>query len=94
MEPARARAESFLTEQLSGGPQPSSDVMSAAVREGFSERTVRRAFKEIGAVAKPTGFQEPWQWSLPDPSELASADDEMLANSECSSPELEDEEVA
>lgn len=45
-------------------PMPTTDVIEAGKQFGFSERTLRRAYKEIGAKARKESFNGPWMWQL------------------------------
>ena len=62
----RESAEEWLREYLSGGPRPVKDVIDAGRDHDFSERTLQRAFREIGGRSrkdKESGFRH---WSLPE----------------------------
>ena len=54
----------WLREQLASGPVPTSQLMTDAKENGFAERTLRRAFKEIGGRSKKGGDGQ-WSWALP-----------------------------
>jgi hypothetical protein len=47
---ARQAAKSFLQQYLADGPRPIKDVLTAGERRSFSERTVRRAAKDLGLL--------------------------------------------
>ncbi|MEM1134012.1 MAG: AAA family ATPase [Pseudomonadota bacterium] len=47
---ARKSAMTFLKQYLAGGPKPVSVVLLAGEKRSFSERTLRRAAKDIGVV--------------------------------------------
>jgi hypothetical protein len=57
-------AMELLKEMLAGGPVRTSEVLSQARGQGFSERTLRRAKKKLGVVAKRSEHMGPWEWSL------------------------------
>jgi len=60
----RREASAWLRDQLANGPVPSTQLIADAREHGISERTLRRAFKEMnGRARKATEGQ--WQWSLP-----------------------------
>lgn len=56
---ARKSAIDFLRQYLAGGPRPVKDVLAAGEKRSFSERTLRRAAKDIGV------FKEGGCWKLP-----------------------------
>jgi hypothetical protein len=58
----RAWLEDYLTEQ---GRAPSKDVKTAALKQGFSERTVKRAAARLGVISESHGFPRVTHWSLP-----------------------------
>lgn len=60
----RREAVAWLREQLANGPVPSSQMIVDAKAHGLAERTLRRAFKEVGCRATKDAGQ--WVWSLPD----------------------------
>ncbi|MGP1354637.1 MAG: AAA family ATPase [Parasphingopyxis sp.] len=47
---ARKAAITFLRQMLANGPRPVKDVLAAGEKRSFSERTLRRAAKDIGVV--------------------------------------------
>jgi len=55
-------AESFLATVLTQGPVGVKDILRQAQERGISERTLRRAKENIGAVAKQVGPND-WVWS-------------------------------
>ena len=65
----RQDAEAFLSELLSGGPRPSSEVFSEARAAGVSDRTLKRAKASLGVRAHKLGGHfggDPaWYWELP-----------------------------
>lgn len=62
---ARREAEDFLKVELADGPRLASEVSEAADGLGISERTLKRARKDLGVVSEKSGYQGAWQWSLP-----------------------------
>ena len=75
---ARQEAIDFLREYLSSGPRPSKEVIAEAKEHGHTEKTVRRAFKDIGGKPTKSGFEGGWEWSL-DSAEVAHEDAKMPA---------------
>jgi energy-coupling factor transporter ATP-binding protein EcfA2 len=63
-------AAEWLEELLSNGPLPSQEVKELAKLEDISEATLKRAFAEIGGVAKRQGhgktMMSTWQLSTPE----------------------------
>ena len=55
----------WLAEFLATGPQPAAVVRAAATGQGFTSRTLRRAFEDLGGVANRVAGKNEWQWSLP-----------------------------
>lgn len=62
---ASADATTVLREILSGGPLSAKTVKDEARDAGISERTLWRAKKTLGVVAKKAGFGGGWVWELP-----------------------------
>lgn len=62
-ETALDTAIDFLREQLKEGPKPVSEIEAQAERRNISKRTIDRARKEIGIVAKKS--KNGWVLSLP-----------------------------
>lgn len=61
---ARQEAIDFLRDLLAEGPRPSKDVIAEAKEFGHTEKTIRRAFKDLGGKPGKTGFEGGWVWSL------------------------------
>jgi len=59
-------AKAFLVDWLANGPLPAKEIEEAAKAESISERTLRRARKDLGIIAGKQEFTGPWQWRLPD----------------------------
>jgi hypothetical protein len=62
-------AMAFLKELLGAGPLRAAEVAEQARGQGFSERTLRRAKKELGVVANRSGDGKSWRWALPEREE-------------------------
>jgi len=64
---ARREAREFLHDRLSDGPVKSDDLIEEAKALGISEKTLRRAQKDLKVRAhKPKGkFDGAWVWELP-----------------------------
>ena len=62
----RREAMDWLRDELAGGRKPSKEVIEYGKECGFSERTLRRAYTEIGAKATKESFNGQWLWGLPD----------------------------
>jgi hypothetical protein len=60
---ARDEAKEFLLDYLAGGPMPADAIKEAAEANGVSERTLRRAMKELGI--RPQKDDKHWVWELP-----------------------------
>ena len=60
----RHEAMAWLRSELASAPIPSTQIIADAKEHGFSERTLRRAFAELGGRAKKGG-DGVWQWQLP-----------------------------
>lgn len=64
---ARKEAAEWLETQLANGPVLVSELRLAAGREGFPERTLRRARDSVGAISVQTGFgNQSTVWQFPD----------------------------
>jgi hypothetical protein len=62
----RDEAEAWLREFLAGGPKPAKEVIDAAEPFDIRERTLRRAFREMGGVSGKDKESGGWIWSLPE----------------------------
>lgn len=60
---AREEAAAFLREQLDAGPVAARAILARARDAGISERTLKRAKKQIGAVSEKG--EDGWSWVLP-----------------------------
>ncbi len=65
----RAEAAEWLCEFLADGPVPSTNAIETGKQFGFSERTLRRASKEIGVQPRKESFDGPWLWQFPQESD-------------------------
>jgi len=63
----RGEAIDWLRGLLADGPQPSPTILARAQADGISEKTLRRAKKELQVTAKRIG--QGWVWQLPDTPE-------------------------
>lgn len=70
----RKEAAEWLLSFLVDGNKSASEVIETGTHFGFSERTIRRAYKEVGAKPRKQSFDGPWLWSLP--NTLFSEDDQ------------------
>lgn len=61
---ARQEATLWLRNKLATGPQPVSDLMEEAKQLGIAEKTLRRAFKDLGGRASKSSFDGGWHWAL------------------------------
>jgi len=61
----RKEAGEWIRRQLAEGPVPASDVIELGEQCGFSTRTLRRAYKQLGGSTKKNSFSGPWMWELP-----------------------------
>src|SRR5262249_46325332 len=59
-----AEAKKGFREPVADGPVSASEGEKAASEEGISERTLRRARKELGIIPKKDDFAGGWSWSL------------------------------
>lgn len=64
----RREAAEWLREHLADGPKPASEVIEAGEQQGYSERTLRRAYKLIGQKTRKESFDGPWLWEVATPS--------------------------
>jgi putative DNA primase/helicase len=60
----RATAKEFLVKVLGEGPMDSAKVLAHAEALDLKRSTVWRARKEIGVVARKSGFAGGWMWEL------------------------------
>lgn len=61
----RAEAADFLRGLLSDGPMSVRLIRRDATGAGYSWRTMERAKRELGGVARKVGMKEGWFWALP-----------------------------
>lgn len=62
---ARDEAETFLLNILADGPLAANEVKRLAREGDIAERTLFRAKKKAGVIAKQLGHHQGWEWSLP-----------------------------
>lgn len=61
----RGAATEWLADYLTDELEPSSDVFEAAGAMGFSMKTVRRAYQDMGGKPQKMAFDGGWGWALP-----------------------------
>jgi hypothetical protein len=62
---ARDDATRFLKDTLADGPMAQTDVVEAARADCISEKTLRRAKRELKIISKKNGSGGTWTWRLP-----------------------------
>jgi putative DNA primase/helicase len=67
-------AREWLRETLANGPVAATDVLDRAKAEGISEKTLRRASKDLKVQKVKEAMEGGWEWSLP-PKMAKSAED-------------------
>lgn len=60
----RDAAREFLRHTLADGPRPARDLFREAKEQGFTPRTLQRAFHELDGHTTKEGFLEGWWWSI------------------------------
>jgi len=66
------QAKAFLQDELAGGPISTTLVIATAKKElGISEKTLRRAQRELKIQARKTGFDGGWEWVLSEDGQTA-----------------------
>jgi hypothetical protein len=65
--PKRRDVKAWLLNKLNGGAVPANDILSDGAAEGFSEKLLRWAKKELGVDSYSEGFgaDAVWYWNLP-----------------------------
>ncbi len=72
----RREAIAWLREHLNDKTLPANEVIEAGEQVGFTDRTLRRAYKAIGIPARKESFDGPWLWRLtPESDQPAEQDD-------------------
>lgn len=61
----REQAADWLREELADGPMPSAQVLKDGKANGFAEKTLRRAKRQVAEAVKD-GFTGGWSWRLKD----------------------------
>lgn len=62
----RREAAEWLRDERADGRRPSTDIIDYGKVCGFSEKTLRRAYTEVGAKPTKEAFDGQWLWGLPD----------------------------
>jgi hypothetical protein len=62
----RAKAKRFLRDVLRTGPVQAKAIQRQARAFGISEKTLRRAGKDLAVGIEKTGFRDGWMWTLPE----------------------------
>jgi putative DNA primase/helicase len=57
-------AKTYLTELLSAGPLPSTEIYTFAQRAGYSKATIRRAKEALDIKSSKKDMEGPWVWQL------------------------------
>jgi len=61
---ALSEAKDWFDDTLIAGPMPVAEIFEKAGAEAISERTIRRAKKELGITPQKDGMKGGWLWSL------------------------------
>lgn len=61
----REQAADWLRDALADGPMRSTDVIAQAKENGIAEKTLRRAFRDMGGKPHKASFDGGWYWRLP-----------------------------
>lgn len=76
--PERAAARAWLQEILARGPRPARGILAEGAQYGFLERTLQRAFHELGGRTAKQGLVAGWWWALekegPPPETIAAGE--------------------
>jgi archaellum biogenesis ATPase FlaH len=77
----REEAAAWLQAALSDGPKPAEEILREGKRNGISERTLRRAKRDLRVRSqKAGGFRAgQWHWALPEDGHRASEDGQYSA---------------
>ena len=70
----REDAAQWLRGVLANGPMPAKEIIGDGREHGYLEKTLRRAFNEIGCKRVKAGMEGGWSWSLPDVSTQPTED--------------------
>ena len=62
--PERSAARAWLQQILAAGPRPAQRILEEGEQFGFLERTLQRAFQELGGSTAKRGLLAGWWWSL------------------------------
>jgi hypothetical protein len=63
---AMAEAKEFLLNALAHGARPAQEIFALAREAGISERTLKRAKRELNIQTRKCGMTGAWEWSLPE----------------------------
>jgi AAA domain/DnaB-like helicase N terminal domain len=61
---ALAEAKDFLSSALAQGARPAKDVQAEAQQEGISDRTLKRAKRELKVLSRKGSMSGAWAWAL------------------------------
>jgi len=61
----KSEAKDWLKAFLGEGEKPAADILKEGSKIGVSEKTIRRAKKELGIVSSKGEFSGVWSWALP-----------------------------
>jgi RecA-family ATPase len=70
-----ARATAWLADLLADGPRGAKEVQSEAAANGFSEKTLRKAKRQLDVISGPVVRQGSWMWRLPEPVESEESEE-------------------
>lgn len=70
----RDDAADWLRDTLANGPMSPKEIITDGREQGHAEKTLRRAFKEMGGKPTKTGMDGGWLWSLPDATPPSNGD--------------------
>jgi hypothetical protein len=76
-----SQAEAWLREALTEGPKPAGDILSQGEGRGFTDKTVRRAFKNLRCKTGRPDFHGSWYWSLPTDEDASPVEGESSESS-------------
>ena len=75
----RDEAIGWLNEFLADGEKLATEVLETGQQYGFSERTLRRAYKQIGLKPRKESYEGRWYWNLKDESVTLDFQDDLGA---------------
>lgn len=62
----REAAETLIRDCIAKGVVGASDIMAQAAEQGISESTLKRAKRDLGVIPRKSGYNDGWEWSLPE----------------------------